>query len=120
VRLLVGQRERVRAIERELKRIIPDVFLHAGKGKLQGKRIQRFRKAWYTAAAGNPGVLMHDLRRSGVHSLIRRGVPERVAMEISGHKTRAIFDRYKITSEADLREAATRRAHFGHIRAFPG
>jgi integrase len=120
--LPVEQRERVRAIEREQKRIIPDVFIHVGKGKLQGKRIQRFRKAWYAAAAaaGHPGVLLHDLRRSGVRSLIRSGVPERVAMEISGHKTRAVFDRYNIVSEQDLRDAASRRAQFGHTQGVSG
>jgi integrase len=69
-------------IEREQKRIIPGVFVHVGKGTLQGKRIKRFRKAWAAAcqAAGRPGVLLHDLRRSGVRSLIRCGVPERVAL----------------------------------------
>jgi integrase len=69
-----------------------------------------FIHQWWKArvAAGCPGRIPHDFRRTAVRNLVRAGVPERAAMQLTGHKTRAIFERYNITSPADLRAAAQR------------
>jgi integrase len=80
------------------------------------------RKEWMTACAacglgskieveGRPydpryaGLTLHDLRRSAVRNLINAGVRERVAMQITGHKTRSVFDRYHIVSPVDVTNA---------------
>ena len=75
-----------------------------------GKPLIDFRGAWDSAVtrAGLGDLEFHDLRRSGVRNLSRSGVPETVIMRITGHRTRAMFDRYNITSEADLADAASR------------
>jgi integrase len=75
-----------------------------------GERIRGFKGAWKSAVAraGLPNLQFHDLRRSGARNLSRAGVPERIIMSITGHKTRSMFDRYNIVSETDLSDAATK------------
>jgi integrase len=54
------------------------------------------------------GIIVYDLRRCAPRSLSRAGVPEAVAMGITGHKTRSMYRRYRIVDERDLREATAR------------
>jgi hypothetical protein len=49
-------------------------------------------------------MLLHDLRRSAVRNMERSGLSRSVAMQLTGHKAEAVYRRYAITSEADLRE----------------
>ena len=72
-----------------------------------GIPVRRWRTAWRTAcqAAGVPTRFLHDCRRTAARNLIRANVPERVAMLLTGHKSRAIFDRYNIINEQELLDA---------------
>jgi len=96
--LLHDQRERTTTFEHAHGCIVPWVFHRSGKP------IHGFRKAWTNACteAGVPGRLFHDLRRTAVRNLDRAGVPRSVAMQLTGHRTEAVYRRYSIVSEGDL------------------
>lgn len=116
--LLGAQVERVKKLERQLGRVVPYLFPHLRgaraltpgakrRAAVLGEPIRDFRRAWATACrkTGVPGLLKHDLRRSAVRRMVNLGMPERVAMMMTGHKTRAVFDRYHIVSRGDRKAA---------------
>ena len=72
----------------------------------QGRPIVDMRDAWAAACkeAGCVGLLFHDLRRTAARNLVRNGVPAKVAMKITGHRTSSMFQRYNITDGSDIRE----------------
>jgi integrase len=112
--MLDAQVARVRELERKAERVVPWLFPHLD-GAPAGQRISDPRKAWATAcaAAGLPGLLIHDLRRSAVRNMEQAGVPRSVAMKLTGHKTENIYQRYAIVSDSDLHEAAQRLSAAG-------
>jgi integrase len=109
--LLDEQRARVTTLEHQLGRVVPFLFPHL-TGRHRGERVQDFPKAWRSACqrAGCPGLLRHDFRRTAARNMVNAGVPERIAMTVTGHRTRAMFDRYHIVSPGEQQEAARRIA----------
>ena len=107
LRVLLERRQAItRRCERAQGRIIAHVFHR------YGRPIKSLRRAWVTACrkAGRPGLLPHDLRRSAVRNLERAGISRSVAMKLTGHKTEAVYRRFAIVAENDLREAGAKLA----------
>lgn len=113
--VLEAQRDRIRDLERTTGQIVPWVFVHP-----DGTRIKNFRYAWAKAcrAAGVPGRLVHDFRRTAVRNLERAGVPRPAAMKMTGHLTETVYRRYAIVDEGMMREASEKLAtlHAGDLR----
>ena len=78
----------------------------------EGQPVKSIRQAWRTACkkAGLIGYIPHDFRRSAVRRLEEAGIARSVAMKIVGHQSEAIYQRYSITNDADVREALARIA----------
>lgn len=116
-------------IERRVqaRRLDCDLIFHRA-----GRPVGEFRKTWASACAAaglavteGPGKdkklrplrLIYDLRRTAVRNMVRAGVDPAVAMKISGHRTRAVFDRYNIIDERDLRDAMEKTT--AYVEALP-
>ena len=98
------RRELAEIIDRARERRIPECTTVFHR---DGRPIALFRRSWATACkkAGLGNILVHDLPRTAVRNLVRAGVPDKIAMALSGHKTRSGFDRDNIVAEDGLARA---------------
>lgn len=111
--ILERRLEITRRLERARRRLIPWVFHRSGRP------INGIRHSWASACrkAGFPGLVPHDLRRAAVRTLERAGISRSVAMKLTGHKTEAVYRRYAIVAERDLRDAGSKlSAVLQHLR----
>jgi integrase len=114
LRILLQQQKAERDALAKAGAICPWVFFRMVAeergGDKQPQPNKAFNKAWANAcrAAGCPGRIPHDLRRTAVLNMVRAGIPERVSMRLTGHKTRSVLERYNIVSDGDLGDAASK------------
>jgi integrase len=87
---------------------------HGARGRLVDNHLNGWKEA--CERAGVRSLLFHDLRRSAVRNMKRACVQDRVAMEITGHRTRSIFDRYNIVDVGDLHSAGERLEEYARKR----
>jgi integrase len=105
---LIARRQAARQVESEGTVMISSLIFHRA-----GTPIGDFRKAW--ARAGKKAGIQrhfHDLRRSSCRNMLAAGVPQSIAMKVSGHKTDIMFRRYAISSESDIRTALRRTQEY--------
>ena len=100
---------------REKRRLTTDVLVF----KRDDVTVRQWKVAWNDACrkAGVSDRIFHDCRRTAARNFIRAGVPERIAMLLTGHKTRSVFDRYNIVNERELATAGDRLVGYLDERA---
>lgn len=108
---IIQRRWKARRYEGKKGEVIVSPFVFSrkrGRGVVKsGIQISEFRKTWKAACikTDKPDALFHDFRRTAIRNMVRAGVPRKVAMLISGHKTESVFERYNITDDNDLEDA---------------